>query len=246
MDEKSRTRTISFAQVGKREQHSVTLFAIAERDFDLEEAGRGATYAIEAIDHYRERCEQLLEASGIELGHSLYVVDAGRVVPFREGTHRNIDAQPLALAIKERDAGTGQNAQFLAAMILRHIDAAMSARQQIMLNRHGAAHHDAVLDNCMLAQTYFFDLILLDAQSKYSAGTARIDAIIARKSKRAKYECEARELLVKLLSEGKSKERSYKHVAVRLKKTYGKCAPSENTIKIWLKGDKSLRPKKIG
>ena len=221
-------RKIKFENVGKKKQHAVNLFELAELEVDITKPPE-SSYALNML--YEAYCfsAKLLEEGGIEVGHRLYRVVDKKVVPWQEGETSYLDAKPLIFAIEERDQESGQRADYLAALVVHHVPLIFNAIKE------DNPPFGYILDTSALVQGHFFQLmLLLGIQDTFSAGKSRTDKAHQARGKWELYGEEARQIFNELINtQGKSK--SYRDTAIRLRKNHQDKddTPAWPTIKDW-------------
>ena len=177
-------KEIEFQNIGRRKQHKNELIKIIRRCFDIDIAeilrsnpGSGNTYTDELITHYWDTVTQYLQATGIEDPSGLWCIINGDLIRIPENevvgrdktTGKPIPAMPLWAAIQERDKSRGgQTGDYLAALVYHHCESFIGARNQVRWNLGRATqeqtqmHVTAMSNSAMLAQTFFFQLYLLE------------------------------------------------------------------------------------
>lgn len=217
---------------GGKTKHPVTLFKLFTKSFDIAENIQGNIFTEQVLNYALADSAEILKRSGIEVGHRMYRVKDGKVLPFLDGDTDMINAFSLLGAIEERDRRHGQNADWLAAYILHQYSllsnaVSSNAPWQFLLNTAMAIQH-----------AHFQVFLLLDVQASYSAGKGRGKG---GDSMFENFGVEAEKLFKKYREMGKPREACYNYAARDLFDSHPrKKTPKASTIKEWFKSRRDL------
>jgi hypothetical protein len=165
---KSNTQKIKFKKVGRDHKHTVTLFGLGKRPFDITAPQSEQSFAEESLTHYHTQALEYLKSRGFDDPQGWFQIINGKIKRWTEGADHPANAMPLWAAIEKRDKTRGQTGEYLAALI--------DHKCRTLLNGGWPPRpqdHSAVLDQAMFIQILAFDLYLLEnVQPAYSGSKA--------------------------------------------------------------------------
>jgi hypothetical protein len=122
---KSNIQKVKFRNVGRKQQHEVTLFSLGYYCDEIEHSG----LAIELINHaYNQALSYLIE-KGFEEPHGLFYLTNGKIVKGMD----KVPYYPLWGAIEERDKKRGQTGEYLAALIIVYYEQISAITQNLRI-----------------------------------------------------------------------------------------------------------------
>lgn len=235
----NKIKPIKFKNVGRKQQHEITLFAVGEREFDFEGLKPEQSFAEETLTHIHMQALRLLKERGIESVESLYYLNKNKeiVVWKQEEDSNELDRMILVSAIEKRDKlRGGQTGEYLAALIDQHCRTLLNGGWPPL-----PENHSAVLDLAMEIQDLFFKLYLLEnIHPKYSAGNSRVDEAHDERNL-THFKPEAEAIYISCRKNRVNKKNSYAETASELKRRHPtRKTPKAGTISAWFKRRKDL------
>lgn len=229
-------QAVGFRNIGKNQQHEVTLIGVTEHGYDLASSVNTqniiAGYAEETIYDCWAEAKKILETKGFEDTTGFFCVIEGKIV--------KCDYLCLTLweAIQQRDKGK-KTGEYLAAIIDHKCKLFETAKREYQW--HGTPKSViAMLNTAMEIQNFHFQLFLLEqVHPQYSAGTKRMHK---DKNIKSEVQIEAEKKYREYRLENRTKENCYKLTATWLAKKFPtEKTPKAGTIKKAILRDEHLK-----
>lgn len=239
----SQAKKIKFKNIGKNNQHEVTLINIIEHNVDIASAlketkNTAQSYAEKRLTYWWEQAKEYLANKGFKDTNGYFIVNEKEIVPSSMGL-------PLWAAIQEKDQPSVSNPQNSQGQSGEYIAALIDHKCKMLANTWPPheAKCSATLHVAIQICELFNQLHLLDnIHPQYSAGKSRVGEAHDEKRKlKEAFGEKAKSMYKKLLTKNPklSATNCSKRIHEELEKNnLGSTIPAEETIRQWLRDSK--------